>query len=268
MIENDIQELFLQHLKNIKNSTNGWKTASCPFHEDKKNSFLFNPTTGGWSCQAGCASLEIKRKPLYVRELPPALETKFIPMDLFAGSHSNYENNDLIKYCIEVFGEEEVVAMIEKYKVGTSSKGHMVYWYLTQYNEVCTGKIMKYVPGKGSRDRESNWSIDWVHRYVEGMTKENVKDVLYGRHLVQPSYLKPGTLIKVVESEASAMIMSIFEPNDVWIATGGQSGLKLDLFDFEGFHVVLYPDADATAGGRKSAKTDAAAAAKSNAAAT
>ena len=192
-------------------------------------------------------SLEIKRKPLYVRELPPALETKFIPMDLFAGSHSNYENNDLIKYCIEVFGEEEVVAMIEKYKVGTSSKGHMVYWYLTQYNEVCTGKIMKYVPGKGSRDRESNWSIDWVHRYVEGMTKENVKDVLYGRHLVQPSYLKPGTLIKVVESEASAMIMSIFEPNDVWIATGGQSGLKLDLFDFEGFHVVLYPDADATA---------------------
>lgn len=33
-----------------------WKSSTCPFHEDEKNSFGFHTEHGGWTCFAGCGS--------------------------------------------------------------------------------------------------------------------------------------------------------------------------------------------------------------------
>lgn len=41
-------------LKGQRPSTDGWVTALCPFHDDKKPSFAFEKTTGNWKCHGGC----------------------------------------------------------------------------------------------------------------------------------------------------------------------------------------------------------------------
>lgn len=37
-----------------------WRDARCPFHEDRARSFVFNVTSGGWKCQAGCGGGGLK----------------------------------------------------------------------------------------------------------------------------------------------------------------------------------------------------------------
>lgn len=48
---------FGQHyarLEKQKQSTDGWVTALCPFHEDTNPSFAFERTTGNWKCHGEC----------------------------------------------------------------------------------------------------------------------------------------------------------------------------------------------------------------------
>ena len=52
----------------------------------------------------------------------------------------------------------------------------------------------------------------------------------------------------IVESEKTALIMSILCPGRVWLATGGKQNLKeAMLWPLVGMEVSLYPDADALA---------------------
>jgi hypothetical protein len=49
---------------------------------------------------------------------------------------------------------------------------------------------------------------------------------LFGLHLINEDYQKE---IAIVESEKTAIIMSIFLPDFIWIITGSKSGFKFDL---------------------------------------
>lgn len=50
-------------------------------------------------------------------------------------------------------------------------------------------------------------------------------------------------IIALVESEKTAVIMSILIPNYIWMATGGKSNLKMELLKpIKNRSVVLFPD--------------------------
>ena len=55
-IDNHIEDYspFFPGLRSLKEGTDGWMVACCPFHEDRNPSFAFNRKTGKWCCFAGC----------------------------------------------------------------------------------------------------------------------------------------------------------------------------------------------------------------------
>lgn len=63
---------------------------------------------------------------------------------------------------------------------------------------------------------------------------------LFGLHLINEDYQKT---IAIVESEKTAIIMSILMPDFIWIATGSKQNLKFDLFKpIKKRNIVLFPD--------------------------
>ena len=69
----------------------------------------------------------------------------------------------------------------------------------------------------------------------------NLKQCLFGLHLVNTDKTKP---IALVESEKSAIIASIAFPEFIWMATGGLMNLKFDLLKpLAHRRVILFPDA-------------------------
>lgn len=50
----------------------------------------------------------------------------------------------------------------------------------------------------------------------------------------------------IVESEKTALILSLVKPDTVWLATGGKANLKASMLaPLIGLEVAVYPDADA-----------------------
>jgi hypothetical protein len=63
---------------------------------------------------------------------------------------------------------------------------------------------------------------------------------LFGLHRINEDYQKT---IGIVESEKTAIILSIFIPEYIWIATGSKQNLKFDLFKpLKKRKIVLFPD--------------------------
>ena len=52
----DPAEYYRQALDGLRESTDGWFTARCPFHEDRVRSLSVHLGHGGWKCHAGCGS--------------------------------------------------------------------------------------------------------------------------------------------------------------------------------------------------------------------
>lgn len=46
---------YCNFTKNIRGSGE-WLSSTCPFHDDRHNSFSFNKINGAWKCFAGCGS--------------------------------------------------------------------------------------------------------------------------------------------------------------------------------------------------------------------
>jgi hypothetical protein len=63
---------------------------------------------------------------------------------------------------------------------------------------------------------------------------------LFGLHLINKDYQK---YIAIVESEKTAVIMSIVLPDFIWLATGSKSNFKLELLEpLKKRKCIAYPD--------------------------
>ena len=106
--------------------------------------------------------------------------------------------------------------------------------------------------------------VSWVHSIkIDGIRFDEmlVGQCLFGEHLAPllspqggetptamsaPLPLGGGWEGALVESEKTALIMSIVKPDTVWLATGGKQNLKAAMLTpLIGLDVALYPDADA-----------------------
>ena len=169
------------------------------------------------------------------------------------------------------FPREAVAAAIKRYRVGGTPDGATLWWQIDGQGRVHTGKGMKYNPLTGHRVKESSGAVNWAHRMrLYGEPSELVVgQCLFGEHLLSESttdftdYKMDGSStqgenprnpwsennlreIGVVESEKTALIMSLVCPDKVWLATGGKANFKEQmLWPLLGHEVAVYPDADA-----------------------
>lgn len=141
------------------------------------------------------------------------------------------------------------------YCLGTSKDGGVIYWQVDDEGRIRTGKKMCYdESGHRLKDEEGNSiGFNWIHSIMQRQgffpkDKYEMIQCLFGQHLIigkDPST----TTIHIVESEKTAVLMSIFDignlGKNLWMACGGLYNLnEAKLHQLRKFKIYVYPDAN------------------------
>jgi len=119
----------------------------------------------------------------------------------------------------------------------SSIRNNTIFWQIDQLERVRSGKIMEYNPSTGKRVKDDTGKahINWMHKQPY-----NLKQCLFGLHLTKEDKTKT---IAIVESEKTAVIMSMFVPDFLWLATGSKSGFKIEyLQSIKLRKIISFPD--------------------------
>lgn len=171
-------------------------------------------------------------KPTIHVEPKPLPPTDYVPEEMMVKSLKT--DNYFIHFLSQYFNPLELAYTIDKYRIGDTKDGKVIYWQIDDMGRVRTGKMMLYNPDTGRRVKNEKNSFDWAHRHVKNPFQ--LEQCLYGLHLIKSN--KP---IAIVESEKSAIIASLTIPNYVWMATGGKQNFRL-MEAVKGHDVTLFPD--------------------------
>jgi hypothetical protein len=177
----------------------------------------------------------------YVSRAKPPVETSYIANELQLRSLSDYEKNPLVKYLVRCFSKEKVEHVIRKYQVGTSKEydGSTVFYQIDTKMRVRTGKIMGYDEATGKRSKGGGYSnITWVHTILS-LPEYNLSQCLFGLHLLNETTKR----VTIVESEKTALFMSLELPQHTWMATGSLRGFKYEyLASVMNCEIIAFPD--------------------------
>ena len=265
--EDNIYSLFesvIPDFHKAKKGVNGWMTSKCPLHEDKNPSFSFN-LNGGWNCFSGCGKgdaallaekLGMDPKPYYTHVLDnnhhgfkPVVthapkRSKVIPIKLEyitveeLNEHldpGEYKNNNYALFLKDTFGAEAAKELQYEQYIGTWQKlgpfkGAAMFYYIDKYSMVCSVKIQQY-------NRDGN-RVKKPKALTFSEHPKSWKRCLYNERLIKLSNKN----ISIVESEKTANLMSLYRPDNIWLAVGG-SGLNAILLEpLIDRNISLYPD--------------------------
>ena len=169
--------------------------------------------------------------------------------------------------------EEQMRRAAQRYRLGMSRDGGVIFWQMDEHDVLRDGKIMYYREDcHRDHDRKPTWVSYLLKR--NGQLPEDFKSehCLFGLHLCQTDITDPTDIntcsdkkyilmksersvqsvcqnktICVVESEKTAIIMSEVKPEYIWLATGGKTELNVaKLRPLAGRKVILFPDTDET----------------------
>lgn len=159
-----------------------------------------------------------------------------------------HKNNNFVLWLRKLVGDELASRAIADYFVGTSKRwAGATALPQIDVNGRCRGiKVMLFNPETGKRIKEPSNHIDWAHGKnclnIEGY---NLVQCAGGEHLIRNN-TRP---VALCESEKTAILGSIYEPDYIWLSVGNIDGLggekgglsqKCDVL--RGLHVKLYPD--------------------------
>ncbi|MBP1630706.1 MAG: hypothetical protein H6Q15_1599 [Bacteroidetes bacterium] len=158
------------------------------------------------------------------------------------GRESNF-----LKFLGRVFSQDTVGRLVGDYYIAGTKNKEVIFWQIDSMYRVRTGKIIQYDPQTGKRIRrgESNSpNINWVHSALKKQGKLPEKwlltQCLFGEHLINKYPQKP---ICLVEGEKTAVIMSGFEPDIIWMATGGVQNLNKErIYPIKNHPIMAFPD--------------------------
>ena len=166
-----------------------------------------------------------------------------------------FDINPLVQYLFKKYEKNKVEQIIKKYNIGTSNmyNGAAIFWQMDNTGEIRTGKIMSYntETGKRIKNNDGKPKINWVHSAMK-KTNYNLKQCLFGLHLLNDNVKK----VLIVESEKTALIMSLEMPEHTWMATGSLLGFKHDfLKPLKNTDIIAHPDKGCYEKWSKTAKT-------------
>jgi hypothetical protein len=177
------------------------------------------------------------------KEPPPEFVSSFHNLELLNKMYfENSQIDNLTEFLKTKFSKDTVFKAIQNYFItGTNHfwNNSTAFWQIDGKEQIHACKIMQYDKFTGKRIKEPYNHINWLHK----VTKEpdfNLCQCLFGLHRVNEDYQKT---IAIVESEKTAIIMSIFIPDYIWIATGSKQNLKFELLKpVKKRNIVLFPD--------------------------
>lgn len=134
------------------------------------------------------------------------------------------------------FSNDEVMKATKKYFI-TDWNTSTVFWQRDNQERIRAGKVMLYdsITGKRSKTVVTNW----VHSKLK-LENFNLKQCLFGLHLINENTTK---VIALVEAEKTAIIMSLYLPDYIWLATGSESGFKMEYLEpIKSCKIIAFPD--------------------------
>lgn len=172
----------------------------------------------------------------------------FIDRNIVDTFRSDESNLCKFIYSIYVFPEEKscINHKFNMYQLGALIGGETIFWQIDINGKVRTGKVMQYGPDghriKGEQDR-----ITWMHTLLKRdkvIPQEfEATQCFFGEHLLS---IYPNRMVGIVESEKTAVIMTLVRPGIIWLACGGKNGLNGEkMAVLKGRNITLHPDADA-----------------------
>lgn len=178
-------------------------------------------------------------KPVFVPKEQP-----FIPLDMELVRRSESQVSTFCQWLNKVASQldvstENVQRVFKQYHIGTTRQGDVIFWQIDHQQLVHTGHIMRYQPN-GHR---TNWQ-SWTHFRLQkrGLLPNEYQPpkCFFGEHLLPQN---PEATVCVVESEKTALIMALLQPECVWIATAGCGGLSIEKTAcLKGRRVRIFPD--------------------------
>ena len=145
--------------------------------------------------------------------------------------------------------EQQMQRAAQRYRLGMSRDGGVIFWQIDQHDTIRDGKIMYY---GADCHRDHHRHPTWVNYLLKraGMLLDDFQTdhCLFGLHLLADSLpAAAAPAVCVVESEKTAVIMSEVEPRCLWLATGGKTELSVaKLMPLAGRRVIVFPDTDTT----------------------
>ncbi len=172
--------------------------------------------------------------------------------------------------------EEQMLRAAERYRLGRSRDGGVIFWQIDEEGRTRDGKIMYYREDcHRDKSRHPSWASARLKVYYGYDGELPVERCLFGTHLLTTNFTNftnyKKTInsfnscvplaaseqsssacnslslktIAVVEAEKTAVIMSEVYPQYVWMAAGGLSALSAEkLRPLRDHKVVLFPDTD------------------------
>lgn len=202
-----------------------------------------------------------------VYRVPEEKPVDFISRELMEKTFCRYEANNFVCYLLKLFEEEQVRQLIRQFRLGTSrhwKNGEglsVVFWQIDVAGRIRQAKVMAYDPDHGGRlkapDKAYKWSrksgkyypdvgrgakVFFAGKSLVGRSA-NLKQCFFGEHQLAD---RPADGVAIVESEKTAVIMSGFVPEVIWLATGGKNGARWTDQSVYGVlqnrKVIMYPD--------------------------
>lgn len=180
------------------------------------------------------------------------LDFEEFPDIYMAHFKKEYKVNNLMRGLIPIFGKERVLETYNKYKLANWVDGAMIFTYYTF--ALHTGKIIWYDDSLHRIKEGRKGKIMWLHNasyksddgYDYSLNEEKrITIPLFGAHLLwkDDSSDRFNKYVCLVESEKSAIIMSMVFPQYKWLATGGLLNLNKNKFGFfQNRRVLVFPD--------------------------
>jgi len=173
--------------------------------------------------------------------------------------------------------EQQMQRAAQRYRLGRSRDGGVIFWQIDEHGVLHDGKIMYYRPDcHRDHDRKPTWTSYLMRKAGQLPDDWRPEHCLFGLHLLTQSHFKGHTdltdltdnsstpisgdskksvesvksvcdkkTVCVVESEKTAVMMSELRPDCLWLATGGKTELNVArLKPLQGRRVILFPDTD------------------------
>ena len=150
------------------------------------------------------------------------------------------QRNTFIDFLLTLFDKPKVDAGVERYFIGGDSMCRTIFPNIDTEGRCVGGAVIPYLVN-GHRDKSRGTSN--IHAELKRKDKTlppQGDQVLFGSHLLR---LYPSASVGVVESQKSAVILSIIHPQIVWVATAGMTNFNARLLaPIYDRNVVAYPD--------------------------
>ena len=174
---------------------------------------------------------------------PPPVKPSFHSLELLNEMYfESPQIDNLTEFLKSKFTSDEIFRAMQNYFITGANhfwNNATVFWQIDTSEQIRGAKLMLYDRFTGKRIKEPYNHINWLHK----ATKEPdfvLYQCLFGLHRINEDYQKT---IAIVESEKTAIVMSIFLPEFIWLATGSKGNFKFELLEpLKKRNVISFPD--------------------------